>query len=427
MLNEDMYKNFVYTQKLYFNISNMSKPITNERNASVLRHRLEKFLAIYKSAAHGLKSLSLLLQPFIPTDCVVDELWPSVNGCNDLIYALTGEIVHRDSDFEMFDLYLGTGAWTYDVSFRPHLYQLLRLTATRITSLGLTEHPIAITPYLPEMRSLRKLRFHAIGEHDEEQTRSIWKALSGLPLREVILDQLDGSYDFQLFVPQTLTRITMNGVDDIVAACVVCYSQFPNLEHCCLNNGKLKDPKGAPAAVITETVCTKLLQVCFLNSICPAGIISAIARRNHNLHMCLAPPNVTDEDIRLLRANCPSLRTFLMSTANFNSVVPACLISRSGLEHLVHLRRLQTIRLHSDLLPVVDISLLSSIAKSNSVLETLMLLFPDDRHKMWTRQDVREKLLGNESFKEFIGLMKESPDWPPIWAIEGPDLRTTFC
>jgi F-box-like len=426
ILDGEMHNNFIHTKKLGFNITMRSELVTNERNAMRIRRRLEQFLAIYKSAAPGLKSLNLVLQPFIPTDCINEELWSSANGCNDLIYNLVAEVVHRESPLEKLRVNVGNGAWAYDVEFRPHLYQLLYLLAPKITSLELAEQTDAILPFLPAMKSLTEFEFDAIGEHDEEQATAIWQALSRLPLVEVGFSQLNVPLEFHRFAPQSLTKLCMNGVDDIVSACMVCLTRLPNLEWCCLNNGKLKPRKTPPDELpLTEIVCTKLIQVCFLNSLVPAGIISVIAKQNHNLRMCLAPPNVTDHDIHMLSLNCPLLQTFLMSNAK---CIPTCMVSRSGLCDLTRLGRLQTLCLHTDLLPVIDMALLSSFAENNSILAKLEIWFPEDGGKRCSPLDVNELLTGEEYFKEmFVELLGDNKCRDPIWIIKGADLRAKLC
>jgi hypothetical protein len=418
-LGDDMYKNFMHTQKLELKISIESKTIASKHDATRIQYRLEQFLAIYKSAAPSLKSLSLSLRPFIPSDCAFDELWPSANSCNDIIYHLICEVIHGNSNLQKFQLEIGDGAWAFDVEFRPHLYQLLNLTAPKITSLGLAEHLTAILPFLPIMQSLEVLRFHSIGEPDEEETGVLWNTLAQMSLHEVRLTQLNFFPEFHRFVPHTLAKLNMHGLDDIVSACIACFTYLPNLEWCCLNHAKRKDSNPAPDDVLSDTVCTKLVQVCFLNSLAPANILSVIAKRNHGLRVCVAPPNVGDQDFRDLSLNCPDLRVITMSTAKYTPDHP---VSRSALGDLSRLRRLQYLRLHSDLLPIFDISILSSIAQKNCILAKLTISRPEDRGGMLTRSTLREKLSGDDVFKDlFMTLLRD--DNAQVWRIDVPDLR----
>ena len=393
-----------------------------------IKSRIDKFLQIYKHAAPHLRTLSLKVEPFIPSDCAHDGLWPLLHCCNDSIYRCLTLIIKRESDFPTLNLDVGPEAWAFDIERRPHLQQILSMMGPKITSLEISETSQFLQPFLPRMRRLREINIHNVSNPQEDDSASAWTAISRLHLKKVILAGFNHPRNIRGYISQTLTRLALNGLDDVVAATVVCYTQLPQLLVCALNRGKVKDPDVARTTVIPNTVCTKLLQVCFLDSFVPAGIISTIAKSNPNLSFCGAPPNISDQDLFHLRNNCPQLRVILMSDGRLDDLTPVPLITPTGLADIPHMRRLQSLRLHDSLLCHINESLLVSMARNNVILSILRISLPKDRRGKWVKSDIHASLSGSDEFKEwFLDSVLPISSRAVSWEISLDALRVKAC
>jgi hypothetical protein len=189
---------------------------------------------------------------------------------------------------------------------------------------------------------------------------------------------------------------------------------MPHLRHCEFESGDVKDEDVARETVLKETCCARLNSVSFRDSFAPPGIISVIAKKNPNLEYCVAPTNVTDDDIRQLQLRCP-LNRFHMSLTHYDPLTPCPLVSVRGLSDLSRMLRVDDILLHARVISLVDRDLLSQWAWSSKfeIVEFRKCNMP---------LDVKVFLSGDESFKEWMAeLVKPSNVYH--WRINMDKLR----
>jgi hypothetical protein len=428
LLSVESSVNFVHTKKLTLHLSMRSSLIADLSKCAEIKSLIDKFIQIYKHAAPHLRTLSLKVEPFIPSDCAHDGLWPLLHCCNDSIYYCLGLIVNRESDFATLNLDVGREVWAFDIEYRPHLQQILWMMGPKITSLEISETPQFLQPFLPRMQRLRKINIRNASSPQEEDSVGAWKAISRLHLKKIVLSGFSHPRNLQGCVSQTLTRLALNGLDDVVDAAVVCYTQLSQLVVCALNWGKVKDPDVARTTIIPNTVCTKLLQVYFLDSFVPTGIISTIAKSNPNLDFCGAPPNISDQDLFHLRNYCPQLRVILMSDGTLDDLTPLPLITPKGLAEIPYMRRLQSLRLHHSLLCHINESLLLSIARNNIILSRLRISLQKDRLGKWVKPDIHASLSVSDEFREwFIDSVLPTQSRAVSWEISLDALRVKVC
>jgi hypothetical protein len=241
-----------------------------------------------------------------------------------------------------------------------------------------------------------------VGSANTEHAGAMWTAIAALPISQLTLNGFIFPANIRRYISQTLTEVFLIGVDDVVAACVVFFSQLPQLTKCALNWGKEKNPETDRSVVIKDTVCTKLLRVYFVDSLVPVGLISVIAKKNHQLIYVTTPPNISDIDIINLRKFCPRLRDLSMSNGPVDLLMPTVRMTKVSFDEIPHMRALQCLTLHDRDVCYLEEPLLFAIAKNCSVLHILEFWIPCERCGNWTERDVRASLVGSEAFKDHV-------------------------
>ena len=403
MLTPESSKNFIHTRELHLRFSFGSAMITNSGQCSSIKTVVDKLVRIYEYTEPYLHDLSLKIEPFVPSNCENESLWPLLNSCNDSIYNCLGQIAHRQTDFPIFLTEIGRRAWQFDIEYRAHLQQILWLLAPKITTLEISESPFFLNGWLPTMKRLRSLIVENVGATTDDDFVAMWKAFSTLPLKRLSVNGFKFPNNLPSYVSQTLTSVFLNGVDDVVAACTVCYTQLRHLERCGLNSGKATNPNNYRSITIRNTVCTKLVQVCFFESMIPVGLVATIARRNPQLKFCGAPPNISDDDVLHLRKHCPRLSMLRMSV-NLNDVLPQFQLTKVGLAEISRMMSLQDLKLHYSHVGYLDRTLLLAIAGNCCLLGILQFSKPQDSGSggNWGELDVRACLVGSEEFKDWF-------------------------
>jgi len=414
ILTHESASNFVYTRELTLHFSMGPVTLSDLSQCTAIKCTVDKLVTVFEYAAPYLCRLNLKIEPFIPTDCGSNELlWPILNSCNDAIYYCLGIIANRETDFPIFYAEIGRDTWAFDVEYRRHLRQILRLLAPRITILQICESPYFLNDWLPLMRRMKALRLRNVGSANTEHAGAMWTAIAELPISQLNLNGFIFPSDISRYISNTLTEVFLIGVDDVVAACVVFFSQLPHLTKCALNWGKEKNPETDRSVVIKDTVCTKLLRVYFVDSVVPLGLISVIAKKNRQLIYVTAPPNISDTDIINLRKFCPRLRDISMSNGPLDLLRLTVRITKVGLAEIQHMRALQCLTLpHRDVC-IFEEEFLFAIAKNCSLLHMLEFWIPNEHIGNWTETDIRACLVGSDAFKDHVLSVAEigSREW----------------
>jgi hypothetical protein len=401
-LTLDSAKNFVYTKELRLHFSLGAVTISESSQCMATKTDMDNFVRVYEYAEPHVKKLLLKVEPFIPTDCATDSLWPLLNKCNDSIYHCLGRIAHRPTDFEVLVAEIGRDGWAFDIEYRPHLQQMLWLLGPRITKLEIAESPFFINNWLPTMRRLRSLSIRNVGTTSDENLVAMWSAISNLRLKWLALSGVKFPPNIQRYISRTLTSLFLVGLDDVVTACLMVFTQMPQLERCAFNMGKRKCPREDGKVVIHDTVCTKLVQACFYDAPIPAGLISVVARNNPRLALCGAPPNLSDEDMLNLQKHC-SLDSLIMSD-DLNMDQPAPLLTKTGLAEITRMPTIRYVRLNGDHLQHMNEQFIRTIARNCKRLHILGFTIPLDRRGSgdWGKENIRAELRGSEEFKDWI-------------------------
>lgn len=401
-LTPESSRNFVYTRQLSVHLTMYAIPITDCSQCAAILSNIERFLGVYSHVGAYLKSLDLRVEPFIPTDCVHDGLWPILSCCNDRIYHLLGQVMAKDCCLESLSLEVGREAWRYDEEFRPHVQHILWMLGPKITELTISEHSQFLGLWVPTMRRLRKIVAFNIGEFDENESTSLWKAISQLPVTETQLLGFPLPANFPSYISSSLTNLCLRGLDDIVTAIVVCYTQLPSLVSCALNQGRVKDPETARATMVKQTVCTKLTQVCFLNSFTPVGLVGVIAKNNPGLDFIGAPPNISDDDMCALATHCKYLQIVELSKGGLNEITPHIQLTKRGLDHLPKMGRLSILSLDYHHARFLDKEFLSALARNAPSLWLFDFSLPKDQPREFNRSRIRDAFSGTDEYKDWI-------------------------
>ena len=408
ILTSESASNFFHTRELTLHFSVGTASITSVTQCNSIKSTIDHMVIVFEYAAPYLKRLNMKIEPFIPTDCGLDEsMWTLLNSCNDAIYHCLGLIAHRGSDFATFHADIGRELWAFDVEYRPHLQQILWLLAPKITTLEMSESPYFLNDWFPSMRRIRELKINNVGGADAEHAEAMLTAIAALPLSRLLLNGFQFPSNLRRYISQSLTHVFLIGVDDVVSASIVFFTQLPQLRRCGLNWGKEKHPKEDRSVVIKEVVCTKLLEVYFIDSVVPAGLLSSIAIKNPQLRYVSAPPNISDNDIMNLRRFCPQLRNLSMSSGPLNRVQPTIRMTRTGFTEIQHLRALQRLTIHDSDVGFFQEELVIAIAQNCSALHLLQFWIPKELHGNWGEAHMRSRLVGNDSFKDHILSMVE--------------------
>ena len=403
ILTHESASNFVHTRELTLHFSLVSVIITEINQCATIKSTIDNLVMVFEHAAPYLRRLNMKIEPFIPSDCQSDEtLWASLNSCNNAIYHCLGVIAHREIDFPIFHAEIGRDSWAFDVEYRQHLQQILWLLAPRITILEMSESPYFLNDWFPLMQRMRALRINNVGSANTDYAEAMWTAIAALPLSELLLNGFKFPSRLRHNISRSLTQVWLVGVDDVVAACVVFFTQLPQLKKCGLNWGKEKNPVTDRSVVIKDTVCAQLLEVYLIDSVVPVGLVSVIAMKNPQLHYVSAPPNISDNDIINLRRFCPRLRDLAMSSGPLDRVRPTIRMSENGFAELQHLRALQTLTVHDSDVGHFQEKLLTAIAENCSVLHLVQFWIPNEQRGTWTEADVRARLVGSDVFKDHI-------------------------
>jgi hypothetical protein len=397
-LTSESSQNFAFTKQLKLLIAKDGDIISKSDECAAIYSTLATILSVYNCCAPYVTNLELHLVPFIPTDCAHDGLWPLLNCSNDIIYQLFGQVANRDLDFKTLQLTVGQGAWSYDVEFRPHLHQILTMLGSKITYLKVSEYPQLLSPRLPTMGRLNEIRIFNVGNPEECDTVGIWGALSPLAIQRVVLVNFRVPRNLCDYVSRSLTILAWNGVDDIVTACVVCYTQLPHLEVCTLNGGRVKSEEAARTVVIPNVASTKLVQVGFLGSFAPKSLIAAIAKRNPGLKNCYAPTNLSDDDLLQLKIHCKKLRVLSMPLGDLDNITPQQRVTARGLAYLPEMRNLWRLILDHTHMSLLDEPLVFNIAKSNRLLTRFTVQIARGESRELDRPSLRAELTGNSDF-----------------------------
>ena len=407
-LTPDSSRHFVHTRELQLHFSLGPASVSDTNQCCEIQSMIDIFVRIYEYAEHYIKGLVVKVEPFVPADCMNESLWPLLNNCNDIIYHCLGLIAHRETDFEMLVAEIGREAWGFDIEYRPHLQQMLWLLAVRITTLEINESPFFINNWLPAMQRLRSLTIKNVGGTSDDDLMAMWSAISGLRLRWLALSGFKCPPNIQRYLTRTLTSLFLIGLDDVVSACVVCFTQMPQLERCTLNAGTAKYPKEDATVVIGDTVCTKLFQVLLYESPVPVGLVSVIAKKNPRLAFCGAPPNISDEDMFNLRNHCPRLRALQLS-CNLDSL-PSPRLTQAGLAEVIQMPALQSLRLHASHVHDMNRQFMLAIASKCILLHSLRFTIPMEQQggREWGKEDVRASLHGSTEFRDwFVDLWRK--------------------
>jgi hypothetical protein len=418
-------RHFRHTRKLTLSISLWEPENAVELGMETLLDRLLQFLSICQAAGPYLKYLYLKVEPFVESNFLEAE-WPAARSCNQIIYYIVGQISLQQTNLEDgFYLDLGTDPVGDVDEYRPHVAQILSLLGPKITKLELNEKIPSIVEYLPTMEKLHTFCLRNAGEPDEAECEMLWRLVSPLPVTELLFVDVGFLPMFNTFVPPNLRSLVLNGVDDIISACVVCYTQLPELSACVFNQGKVKDDQVARETVLKETICTRLNFVSFRDSFAPAGIVSTIAKKNPRLHFCGAPINISDEDISQLQLHCP-ISSFYMTLKEFDALTPRSLVSVVGLLTLSRMPYLEDVVLRSTLLNLIDFNLLSQWAWVNKTIENVEFGNPNFTPDVLP-SDIKPHLSGDDSFKEWMVelVTPVDPRAKPRsgWKIHGDRLR----
>jgi F-box-like len=405
-------RNFKHTRRLTLTLYSLRNPVDVERMVTI-HDRLLEFLSIYQFASPYLKYLDLAVDPL--PDGPEWEDWPIARACNQIIYFLARQISLQQTDFEE-GFAVEITSMGDDPSCRPHIDKILSLLGPKITDLELYDEIPSIVEHLPTMTALRHFGFHNLGESDEGESEMLWRVTSQLSsISDLMFSYVDYLPNFNIFASH-VTELALNDIDDIISACVVCYTQMPHLRQCVFNDGQVKDEGVARETVLKDTCCTRLDFVGFRESFAPAGIVSIIAKKNPHLRYCGAPTNISDDDIRQLQMHCPRLGRFYMSLMDFDPLTPRSLVSVRGLLDLSRMPRLGEIILHSCLLKQVDRNVLSQWAWSSKFegVEFCQYDVP--------AVDVKVFLSGDDSFKEWMAeFVTLSNDF--CWRVDMDKLR----
>jgi hypothetical protein len=399
-----------------------------ELGMETLLDRLLQFLSICQAAGPYLKYLYLKVESFVEYNFLEEE-WLAARSCNQIIDYIVRQISLQQTSFEdelHLDLSLDPLG---DVDeYRPHVAQMLSLLGPKITKLDLREKIPSIVEYLPTMEKLRAFCLQNAGEPDEAEYEILWRLVSPLPVTELLFVDVGFLPMFNTLVPRNLRYLVLNGVDDIVSACLVCYTQLPQLSSCVFNDGKVKDDEVARETVLKETTCTRLNFVSFRDSFAPAGIVSAIAKKNPLLYFCGAPINISDDDICQLQLHCP-INSFYMTLKEFDPLTPRSLVSVVGLLTLSQMPHLEHVILRSTLLNLVDFSLLSQWAWASRTIEEIEFGNPDFTPHV-SPSDIKAHLSGDDSFKEWVVELVTpiDPRAKPLrgWKMYGDRLRVAL-
>jgi hypothetical protein len=402
MLTPESAKNFVYTKRLELYLSVYSTTFVETSQCSAIYSKLKKLLDVYNYTSASLQKLILQVEPFIPTDVAHDGLWPILNSCNDGIYHFLGQLKYRETDLKDFNLTVGRDSWRYDETFRPHLEAILWMLGPKVTLLDILEYPSFLAPRLSTMKRLKVLQFGNISSMNEPGSLAIWKSLTPLGISKVCLVGFSLPRNLYQYVSRTVTSLTLNRLDDVVTACLICYSQLSQLEVCALNWGKVKSVEAARSAIVKETACTRLRQVCFLDSFAPPGIVSVISKANPQLDFCGAPINVSDEDVYSLAKHCKRLRVLDMSWGNIDEITPHIKPTKIGLTPISQLRRLNHLSLRLRDASLLDRQLLLDLADSLRLIRVFDISVPHDRPKDDIKSVIRAGLSGSEEFKDWV-------------------------
>jgi hypothetical protein len=402
-LSPESSKNFVYTRNLVLQLSMGGTSINNLSQGAAILATLEQFLQLYQHINPYLQNLDLKVEPFIPTDCAHDGLWPILNCCNDRIYHLIGRIMAKDSGLKSLSLEVGREAWQYEGEFRPHVQQILWMLGPKITALRISEDAQFLSLWLPTMPQLRNITAVNVGiDFDSSESTSLWRAISRLSVVEACLIDFPLPSQFPSKTSSTITHLCLRGLDDIVTACVVCYTQFPHLNVCSLNEGRVKDIAVARSAVIEQTVCTKLTQVHLLNSFAPKGLIRVVAKSNPDVNLCGAPKNTSDDDLHSLAMYCKKLRILDLSQGNPDEITPQTQLTKSGLDHIAAMRQLRILSLDYRHASLLDTENLCALAINLPFLWLFDFSFPKRGIEIFCRTRIRAALSGTEEFKDKV-------------------------
>ena len=403
ILTPESASNFVHTREMTLHFSEGPAFITEISQCATIKSTIDNMVMVFEYAAPYLRRLNMRIEPFTPSDCRLDEtLWESLNSCNNAIYHCLGLIAHRENDFPIFQAEIGRDSWGFDVEYRPHLQQILWLLAPRITILEMSESPYFLNDWFPSMRRMRALRIHNVGSANTDYAEAMWTAIAALPLSELLLNGFKFPSKMEHYISRSLTDVWLIGVDDVVAACVVFFTQLPQLKKCGLNWGKEKNHVTDRSVVIKDTVCTQLSHLYLIDSVVPIGLVSVVAMRNPRLIYAHAPLNVSDNDIINLRRFCPQLRDLAMSSSPLDRVLPIIRMSETGFIELQHLRALQSLTVHDSDVRYFQEKLLTAIAENCSVLHQVQFWIPNEQRGTWTEADVRARLVGSDTFKDHI-------------------------
>lgn len=430
MLTLESSRNFIYTKRLHLYLSIESVAITETSQCSAIYSKLKKLLNVYTHAAPSLQTLVLDVEPFIPTDVVHDGLWPILNCCNDSIYNFLGQLKYRETGLRHLNLTLGRSVWRYEETFQSHVEQVLWMLGSMITTLDITEHPGFIAPWLPTMPRLQVLEFHNVDPADELGSISFWKAIAPLNISRAQLTGFNLPKNLCQYISRTVTRIALNQVNDIVTACEVCYTQLSQLEVCCLNSGAVKSFEAARSTVIKETVCRRLVQICFLESFAPVGIVSTIAKSNPLLAFCGAPINISDNDVYNLGKHCKRLRVLDMSRGKIDKITPHIQLTKAGLAPLPQMRRLNRLSLHHRHACLLDKPIIVALASCNRLMRQFEISLPPLPRGQSTEDMesvIKGAVSGSSEFHEWLVRFVENNDPEGRgWRIRLSEIRETL-
>jgi hypothetical protein len=421
LLRPEAYKNLIYTKDLFIDLSKPDHILLNSDECSRIYKVLDTIRSIHRNI-YNFQRLHLIIDIFSMTDCAHDGVMYPMECCNQVIYALIRDIMHRTESMKTFKLTMIRKSNDDVQDHDRHVEQIISSLATQISDLKVSVTPALVGKLIPKMSKLESLEvlakeddsFGIDGEFEDDMylvNGNLWPGEISSSSLNLVEQPVDFGKKFLRYLPSNLTTLLLDRCPDIIATCVVCFNSLPRLVVCSLVDGQVKDLPRVRSTIITTTSCRDLKVIRFSKSFVPLGLLSVIAEKNPRLEDCSAPIGASDSDIISLSNHCKNLRSLEVSYATSNQALSKGLgsdykVSIVGLESILGLKNLKTLRLHPSQFSVMDRRFLERLIWGDKLVETIKIresTRPDHRRE-YSRFMICKDIvkLSLEPFKKYI-------------------------